>query len=83
MHIAYKPGTEPNDYNFEEFCPHCDSAIPIVIDNEEMNKYDLVCPVCGKELMLCTLCMWDQEETGENAPGDCDFHDETCFRRNN
>lgn len=82
MHKAYKPGMEPSDYNFEEYCPHCDSSIPVKVDNDEAIRYDLICPVCGKQLMLCTLCMWDQQET-ENAPGDCDFHDGTCFRRIN
>jgi rRNA maturation protein Nop10 len=81
MHAVYKPGSAPYEYNFEEYCPHCDSSIPVVIDNDEMDSYDTVCPVCGNELMLCTLCMWDQEGTGEDAPGDCDFHDGKCFRR--
>ncbi len=82
MHKAYKPSDAPEGYNFEEYCPHCDNSIPIVIDNDETARYDLSCPVCGKPLMLCTLCMWDQQEDG-NSPGDCDFHDGTCYRRQN
>ena len=79
MHKVYHPDKAPKDYNFEEHCPHCGEAIPVVIDNHDLEHYALVCPVCKKELMLCTLCQWDQEE--ETAPRDCDFHDGTCYRR--
>ena len=80
MHNTFKPGEQPDDYNFEEGCPHCDSMIPVQIDNDCF-CYEVVCPVCGESMMLCTLCMWDQEETGEDAPGDCDWTEKHgCFR---
>ncbi len=56
MHKVYKPGEAPAGYNFEEYCPRCDQYIPVVVDDDEFTGYDQVCPVCGKRLMLCTLC---------------------------
>ena len=51
------------------------------IENECFD-YEITCPVCGEKMMLCTLCMWDQEGTGEDAPGDCDWTEEYgCFRK--
>lgn len=81
MHKTYEPGKAPDDYNFEEYCPYCDSMIPVVIDEAEERRYATTCPVCGEQLMLCTLCQWDQMDENHNAPGDCDFHDATCSRR--
>lgn len=78
MHKVYKPGECPADYNYEEGCPYCDEAIPVVIDNECFD-YRATCPVCGKPLMLCTLCRWDAEDNGE--PDRCDWSDATgCYR---
>lgn len=61
MHKAYKPDEAPEKYNLEETCSFCDTAIPIVID-DNCYEYTLTCPVCGKRLCLCTLCRWDQED---------------------
>lgn len=58
MHKVYKPDECPEEYNYEETCPHCDTAVPVVIDNECF-EYEATCPVCGERLMLCTLCYWD------------------------
>lgn len=70
MHKAYKPGKCPSEYNYEETCPHCDSPIPIVIDNGCF-EYMMSCPVCGNRLMLCTLCRWDQEDGLSNGSTIC------------
>ena len=74
MHKVFKPDEAPEDYNFEEYCPHCDECIPVIID-DKCFSYEMKCPVCGKTLMLCTLCQMDNE----NA--DCDYHDGTCCKR--
>ena len=80
MHKAYHPDQCPKDYNHDEYCPYCDSFIPIVIDEEEFANYELTCPVCGERLMLCSLCHWDMEE--EENPHDCDWCEaHGCFRQ--
>ena len=61
MHKVYIPGEAPDDYDYEETCPHCDNTIPVVIDNACFN-YEATCPVCGGRLMLCTLCEWDYDD---------------------
>ena len=82
MHKAFKPGTEPKGYNFEEMCPHCDTFIPVVVDNDEAIEYEVVCPVCGKPMMLCTLCHWDQQEEEGYCGDRCDWCAEGgCFRK--
>lgn len=58
MHKVYRPDECPKEYNYEEYCPHCDEMIPVVID-DGCFEYATTCPVCGKRLMLCTLCHWD------------------------
>ena len=72
MHKLYKPGNAPDGYNYEERCPHCDEAIPVVIDNDCFD-YRATCPVCGKPMMLCGLCRMDVTDgfplTGYNACG--------------
>ena len=79
MHKIFKPSDRLEDYNFEETCPHCDSACPVIID-DSCYKYQVSCPVCGEKIMLCTLCMWAQNPDG-NSPGDCDWTKEHgCFR---
>ena len=80
MHKAYKPGEAPKDYNFEEMCPHCDEFIPIVIDDDDATSYEVICPVCGEKMMLCTLCHWDAEE--DENPHDCDWCPaHGCYRK--
>ena len=82
MHKVFNPDSPPDDYNFEEGCPHCDSMIPVLLD-DECYEYEVTCPVCGKPMMLCTLCMWDQaDKNSDTAPGDCDWTKEHgCFRK--
>ena len=79
MHKVFKPGEAPKDYNYEEPCPHCGEAIPVLVDNDESICYEVTCPVCGEKIMLCTLCHWDGEEI-ENCPS-CDWSPENgCWR---
>lgn len=79
MHKVYKPSECPKDYNYEETCPHCDDAIPVVIDDDCFN-YTTICPVCGKPMMLCTLCRWDAEDSGE--PFRCNWNEVSgCYRQ--
>lgn len=74
MHSVYYPGKAPKEYDQEEYCPHCDSTIPVVIDQDDFEHYEFTCPVCGEKLMLCTLCNDDQD-------GGCDWTEEYgCFR---
>lgn len=54
-HRVYKPDEAPNGYSFEEYCPNCDNCIPVEVDEGDHN-YETTCPICGKKLMLCTLC---------------------------
>lgn len=67
-------------YNFDEYCPECDSYVPIVIDDEDTETYSVICPGCGRKLMLCTLCHWDDVDAGL---GDrCDWNPKHgCFRQ--
>lgn len=73
---------EDGEYNFEEECPFCGEYIPVLIDEMDFNHYDIICPVCGKRMMLCTLCRWDQElEDGFDGNYKCDWSEAGCFRR--
>ena len=75
---TYKPGeVKPDDYDFEEYCPHCDSFIPV--RTYSTDEYETVCPVCGKRLMLCTLCRDVFGDTCDwNDKNDCKCH---CVKR--
>lgn len=80
MHTVFTPGKAPENYNFEEYCPHCDSCVPVLIDEQEHTCYEVTCPVCGQKLMLCTLCNWDSEET--DRPHFCDWSPANgCYRQ--
>lgn len=67
-------------YNFDEYCPRCDTDVSIVIDADDDRTYSVTCPNCGRKLMLCTLCHWDDWDAGL---GDrCDWNPKTgCFRQ--
>ena len=80
MHKAFKPGEAPSNYNYGEDCPECGETIGIVIDENDTTNYEVICPVCGNPMMLCTLCHWDNEEA-EN-PHDCDWCPARgCYRK--
>ena len=65
-HVKTEQETE---YDFGEYCPECDTDIPVVIDDDDMETYAVTCPTCGRKTMLCTLCHWDANDEG---------HDERC-----
>lgn len=71
---------QEREYNFEEMCPECNEFIEIVIDDDDYETYSVVCPNCGRKMMLCTLCRWDAEKwPGQNTP--CDWcKEEGCWR---
>lgn len=70
----------PSDYDMEEVCPHCNAAVAVLIDQDDYEHYQVVCPSCGKEMMLCGLCRDDQMETEGNYH--CDWTKEHgCFRQ--
>lgn len=83
MHKLFKPGNAPENYNFEEWCPHCDSPIPVIID-DSCFEYAVTCPVCDRQMMLCTLCRWDFEDDHPTAPKGqcyCDWSEKDgCYR---
>ena len=70
MHKIYHPGNCPTNYDFEEYCPFCDNAIPVKIDHGDYDHYEFTCPVCGEKLMLCTLC---HDDHGDK----CDWTEQT------
>ena len=70
--LLFKPGEAPEDYHAEEYCPFCDSYIPILWEDHERQEdsvidYQQTCPVCGKRLMLCSTCQNDGNECYGNG----------------
>ena len=43
---------QETDYNFDEYCPRCETDVPIVIDNDDYKTYAVTCPTCGRKTML-------------------------------
>ena len=77
MNQVFYPGQEPIGYDQEEYCPHCESMIPVVVDQDDFDHYEFTCPVCGERLMLCTLCH-------DNCGDKCDWSEEHgCFKMSN
>lgn len=78
----HKVVEQSETYNFEEFCPECNSYIAIQIDENEHKNYEVTCPVCKRALMLCTLCKWDYQDVfgGTDYPCDWDKHN-GCYRQ--
>ena len=73
----YKPGEAPDGYSIEEYCPWCDSCIPIKLEYPEDEKgkisYHQTCPVCGEDLMLCTTCNDDRNSCDWDLLDGCKF----------
>jgi len=65
MILTFKPGAAL-DYDSEEYCPHCDSMIPVIING--FNDMTAICPVCGKTLVLCSFC-----DSKKDGSGYCDW----------
>lgn len=56
-----------------EVCPHCDKEITLLWDVQK-DGYKAFCPKCGGVLMLCSMCLEDNNK--------CDWcnDSESCFR---
>lgn len=71
-HIIYHPDRPDNPvgaFNMEEYCPFCDSDIPVLFDMDEPENLIAECPVCGETLMLCTMCPRRRECNYTDATG--------------
>ena len=55
-HIIYHPDKPVGAFNVEEYCPFCDTDIPILFDLDDPENITTTCPVCGNILMICTMC---------------------------
>ena len=58
-HIIYHPDAPDKPvgpFNVEEYCPFCDTDIPILFDLDDPENITTTCPVCGNILMICTMC---------------------------
>ena len=62
----YYTELEKRRYFVTEYCPHCDTESTLMWSVEE-HGYEIYCPVCGKKIMLCSMC----EHTN-----DCDWTEE-------
>lgn len=62
-----------------EYCSECENEVILHWDTE-VDGFEVVCPYCGKKLMLCDECRHTVCEDGE--PHDCDWCDksQTCHR---
>lgn len=58
-----------------EWCPHCDREIELKVDAIEQN-YQIFCPYCGKQIMLCDTCMHAEDNLNQKCDWDCGH----CFR---
>lgn len=72
-----------NEYGVSETCRHCGYDAELVWDTETYG-YNIFCPNCGKEMMLCEMCKLAKD----NRSGYCDFRwtnkekgEGICFRR--
>lgn len=55
MHVAqYHPDSD-FIYHVEEQCPNCSSMIAVNVD-EKLTHLETKCPVCGKKMMICSMC---------------------------
>ena len=51
----YYTELEKRRYFVTEYCPHCDTESTLMWSVEE-HGYEIYCPVCGKKIMLCSMC---------------------------
>ena len=62
----YYTELEKRRYFVTEYCPHCDTESTLMWSVEE-HGYEIYCPVCGKKIMLCSMC---------GHHNDCDWTEE-------
>lgn len=62
----YHTEADKNRYLVTECCPHCDTESTLMWSVEE-HGYEIYCPVCGKKIMLCSMC---------GHHNDCDWTEE-------
>lgn len=72
-HIIYHPDKSVGAFNVVEYCPFCDNDIPVLFDLNDEGNLKATCPVCGRTLMLCTMCP---------ARSQCNYSDATGCRYN-
>lgn len=63
----YYTELEKRRYFVTEYCPHCDTESTLMWSVEE-HGYEIYCPVCGKKIMLCSMC---------GHHNDCDWTEES------
>lgn len=62
----YHTEADKNRYLVTECCPHCDTESTLMWSVEE-HGYQIYCPVCGKKIMLCSMCGHDCDWTEESG----------------
>lgn len=62
----YYTELEKRRYFVTEYCPHCDTESTLMWSVEQ-HGYEIYCPVCGKKIMLCSMC---------GHHNDCDWTEE-------
>lgn len=68
-HTIYHPDHPAGAFNVVEYCPFCDNDIPVLFDLNDPSNIKATCPVCGKTLMLCTMCPRRRECNYTDATG--------------
>lgn len=64
-----------------EYCPFCDSEISIKWDVEK-DGYKITCPNCIKKIMLCSACLYREDNSEDDKTQICDWTMENgCFRK--
>lgn len=64
-------------YEVVEVCPHCEEEIAMTWDVSQRG-YKAFCPVCGKRLMLCDMCLHP-----EDGVANCDYDSRTDSCKHN
>lgn len=54
--MAHRIAKDGEKYSMEETCPQCDEIVGIILDDDDFETYEITCPHCGKQMMLCGLC---------------------------
>lgn len=68
---AFRNGGDAPYYDIEEYCPHCDELLPILVDLDQIHNFFVTCPKCGGKVLLCSLC----RENCDQRDGVCQMSD--------